>query len=643
MAQITWRDVATPDFSSAVNGFAQFSKILGDGLGSLKSGVTGFDQSKSDLVNNQLALALAQMPDVNARRAAVAAGQVGGLDITSPDFASRASAANIAALGPDAMTALDKSQMDLQQAHRADNQHVAQDAQAPLVARAYNDLRSPDPEARARGLATLSSIDYSKTGLKFVEDLNSNAQSTESRAISNDSSAFNLGNSKEDRANETAADGALSYVRERALSGEDARSIVNDPKGPFAGLNPRARALAESKLSSAYPDVFSTGASAAIAGAVGGAPAVAGGGGGAFTYDAPQQAVAGTLTAGGLPTPVVAGFLGNFQSEGGYGGGKGDGGSASGIAQWRNERRANFKAQFGKDPHEATPEEQAKFVVWEMNNPTKAGMTVAQRDAILAAKTPEEAAALIDQHFERSDGKTRGDRVSAASLAMKTFLAQNQVKARDMQDTAHGVLTDFAQTINDNASVGEVAARLANGNMSADGKSGSPGVFRGTSRGFLVDQLNKIMAEGRVNAATAGAILTRNIGGSKEAPWWDVAGNVRNTINRGRGGTPALGGGVSINDAGVANDIKLFKEKGLSGVQSMIAAQADRAQVSGQLQLAQSQLNAAQAEYTNALMRLPTMPQLKEMLPRYQAKVQAAKQAVQMIQAQTQADPYKPG
>jgi hypothetical protein len=50
-----------------------------------------------------------------------------------------------------------------------------------------------------------------------------------------------------------------------------------------------------------------------------------------------------------LPAPVVAGFLGNFDVEGGYGGDKGDGGAAGGIAQWNveqsPERVANFQVR----------------------------------------------------------------------------------------------------------------------------------------------------------------------------------------------------------------------------------------------------------------------------------------------------------
>jgi hypothetical protein len=137
---------------------------------------------------------------------------------------------------------------------------------------------------------------------------------------------------------------------------------------------------------------------------------------GAPTDVSPAAAsVASTLASSGLPAPVVAGFMGNFHAEGGYDGAQGDGGSASGIGQWRGERAANFERVIGKPATEASHEEQAKFVTWEMQNPEAAGMTVKQRDAILAAKTPAQAAALIDQFYERSSGRDRNIRMAAAN------------------------------------------------------------------------------------------------------------------------------------------------------------------------------------------------------------------------------------
>jgi AraC-like DNA-binding protein len=126
--------------------------------------------------------------------------------------------------------------------------------------------------------------------------------------------------------------------------------------------------------------------------------------------------IATALNSYGYSPAVVAGFLGNFKHESDLGRSKasGDGGTAHGLAQWRNERVANFERVIGKHPNRASLPEQVKFVHWEMQNPEAAGMTVTQRDAILSAKTPEQAASLIDRFYERSNGKSRAARAKAA-------------------------------------------------------------------------------------------------------------------------------------------------------------------------------------------------------------------------------------
>src|SRR5688500_5249697 len=117
-------------------------------------------------------------------------------------------------------------------------------------------------------------------------------------------------------------------------------------------------------------------------------------------------------------------MLGHFDVVAGYGGAAGDSGTALGIAKERKSRRDNGRARFGKEPHQATKEEQAQFVLWELQNPAAAGMTPAQADAIRNANTAEEAARLIDKFYERSDGKHRSRRVTAAAQYANSMTAE---------------------------------------------------------------------------------------------------------------------------------------------------------------------------------------------------------------------------
>jgi hypothetical protein len=155
---------------------------------------------------------------------------------------------------------------------------------------------------------------------------------------------------------------------------------------------------------------------------------------GPIAFSQPAREVASTLASAGIPKHVVAGFLGNFHVEGGYEGAPGDGGAASGIAQWHPDRQANFQRVIGKPVTQASPAEQAQFVAWEMQNPEAAGMTVAQRDAILNSKTAAQAAALIDQYYERSSGEHRTKRMAAAQSFFSAPASGGPVQIRSKQE-----------------------------------------------------------------------------------------------------------------------------------------------------------------------------------------------------------------
>jgi hypothetical protein len=121
------------------------------------------------------------------------------------------------------------------------------------------------------------------------------------------------------------------------------------------------------------------------------------------------------LKGAGLSDAVVAGFLGNIQHESSFDSSRvGDSGSAFGHVQWRADRVENFKRVVGVHPRGATPEQSVQFIKWELDNYRAAGMTKNQRDAILNAETPEEAARAIDRFYERSDQKSTRDRMAAA-------------------------------------------------------------------------------------------------------------------------------------------------------------------------------------------------------------------------------------
>lgn len=633
MAQITWRDVAAPDFSGAGRGFTDAGRLLQDTIGKAVGGVADFDKGQDAKAAQALALYVAQHPDSAALRDAVANGQVGDLDLANTHVAR----AIIDQLNPTKINGMEAAELARRNAARGEQDAIRNQKSAIT---AFDHRNAMDKYAsdiswirqlhqtgnREAAQRMFNSLPAAELGYENIDKLLA-------EGTSQDDYAFGDMVKRTGRDDETAALAAASKIQEASLNADDARMAFYDPDGPTKGLSVRAKAGLEEKLSAKYPGVFGAspgGAGPAIAGALG-VGGGSGGGGGAFVLDAPQQAVAKTLATSGLPAPVVAGFLGNFHVEGGYGGAQGDGGQSGGIAQWKGDRRDAFIKRNGVDPTKASPEVQAAHAVWELTTPEGrkvAGISDTQYKEILAAKTPEDSATLIDKYFERSSGEARGARVAAAKSANQMLAdargAQVNIAARSMQDSAHGLDVDFMSTMGDTSD----AATVADGLLA--------GPFKGTNRGVLMRQLTQIMDKGGINAATAGAIIRRNVHGSDKDTW----GQIRRWFDP--HGTPNLGNGSRLNDQGVRADIEAVSKLDQNTVQSQIRARDDRAQLSGQIEMAKQELASAQQALQQASLRAITQPGLKASLPRYQAMFEASKQKLMMLQGQSELASNKP-
>lgn len=118
----------------------------------------------------------------------------------------------------------------------------------------------------------------------------------------------------------------------------------------------------------------------------------------------------------GLTPAQAAGVVGNLQAESGPNlniSAVGDGGQAIGIAQWHPDRRANFQRAFGKPFSESTFRDQLNFIWWEFQNTERSAFNRLKRTT-----TATQAAAVVDQYYERSSGAHRTKRMRyAAALA----------------------------------------------------------------------------------------------------------------------------------------------------------------------------------------------------------------------------------
>lgn len=504
MAQLQWRDVAAPNFSGAMEGVDAASRLINSALNQAQGGVREYQKIQDDRLNNQFALHLLEYQDPEAYKQAVASGQVfEGYD------RNRLSGSNIAAAGNRVGALLNQAQTEFQfgRDKRIDGQVQAFDKASPLIAdmrtRLYaGDIAGADAIAKAnpdlfKGLGArdvLSTIsgnqEAQRSGLGYRRDEQSYIQ--DGKRFSRDEANWAI---------EDEAARAIQEVRQHANDPQSADQYITR-----RGFNPKVENLIRSSLGLGNFVTYDVG-DPLLDGGLGGA-------GGPITVGQPQIAVAGALKEGGLSDAVVAGFMGNFHVEGGYGGAQGDGGSAGGIAQWRNERRANFQRIIGVDPTKASPKQQAQFVLWELNNPKAAGMTEAQATAIKNARSPQEAAQLIDQYYERSDGRARGGRISAAAGFAEAYLGQ----VKDA--TVRGVnRADEFGSLNEGRNADTFAATQADrrpvANIVAELKKNS---FPDASTGALLDRIKSVQARAAkqgvtLTSATAADMLARSVRG----------------------------------------------------------------------------------------------------------------------------------
>ena len=89
---------------------------------------------------------------------------------------------------------------------------------------------------------------------------------------------------------------------------------------------------------------------------------------------------------------------------------------AYGIAQWRGSRKRDFEQEMGMPLRGSSLMDQLKFVQHELNNKeSKAG------DLLKKATTAAEAAAIVDQFYERSGGAALKQRIAAAKSLLTAF------------------------------------------------------------------------------------------------------------------------------------------------------------------------------------------------------------------------------
>ena len=115
----------------------------------------------------------------------------------------------------------------------------------------------------------------------------------------------------------------------------------------------------------------------------------------------------------GYSKAQAAGIVGNLMAESGQNlkiDAVGDGGMAYGIAQWHPPRQRDFEAYFGKSIRESTFQEQLEFILLELQRKERSA-----NSRITQTTNAGQAAAVVDQFYERSSGAHRNRRIANAN------------------------------------------------------------------------------------------------------------------------------------------------------------------------------------------------------------------------------------
>ena len=102
----------------------------------------------------------------------------------------------------------------------------------------------------------------------------------------------------------------------------------------------------------------------------------------------------------GWSDAAARGLMANLQAESHYDPNAiNPNGIAYGVAQWGIERQADFARLMGRDIHGSSFEDQLKFMDWELRNRAYLGGKL-----LANAQTPEDAARVVSQYYERPEG-----------------------------------------------------------------------------------------------------------------------------------------------------------------------------------------------------------------------------------------------
>jgi hypothetical protein len=611
MAALTWRNVDAPDFRGSLDAYRQSSQMLNQALGGASDALGKFDNAQNQGANQQVMLEALKYNDPKAYQDALASGS-----LTAGVDPRRLSTATIQGLGSRSGDLLNQAVTGqrLQSAqygqNRTEQLNSATDNAREAIGAMTAAAASGDPAQVAAARQQYGPILAQLQGDQQI-GLAKDAQSLQSGFLGNQSKAFNNMTTQRDDAETRAAQAAFTDVLRRSASPDDARSILESQN-----YDPAVRAKLNNMIQAQFPGTYGSLSSGSGGGIAPSAPGTHGTKAGS-AYDA-------TVGFQATPTPISGMTMGQAV----------DFGEKSLIPATRGRADLGLPPDLGSSamgPFQITASTMKDLGPKVFGDKWKdTPMTPENQDKL--------GKELFDQRKGGDLSKTWTSLPDAAPGAyknkswdeMRNIIAQGEVGAtldpipkgateravaettsRFMQNTGMGgAAADIAKNVGDTRPQGQIVNDLT--------KEG--GSFAGADKGLVTEAINRVMQDGQVNAAQAGAILERN---PERATW---ASAIRGYLG-GRDTTRNLGGDIRINDAGVQAEIQSQRQG--NTVDKMLAQATTGAQVQA-LQSAQQTFTAAQNQYNAAAARAETQPGLRAQLPRYKAAMDEAQKALEL-------------
>lgn len=622
MARLEYRNTEAPDFSSSMRGYALAGDALQRALGSAQGVLGGLRAEQTAAADNAVMLRALQQQDSGAYKAALENGSL--LQGIRPNQVSSSVLAALDARRGALQGNEQRQQSFDQNAYtfgRGRDMDARMDAVGPAAA-ALADAASRGNLSDVNRIRTENADVLGRLSPEQAMGLAAQTQGLLRGELGQRTGEFGLGrdkynlsiNQRDDMETRSAKEAALNVLRS-AASPEDARAVLEGR----TDLSPQVRAMATSMVQGQFPGTYGMLGSAQP----GAAPA-----GGGWSMGGGQGVSAG---AQAIPYAETRDYVAKIMSNAPQ-----LSGNSRQMAQQllpaliQQESRGRDDAVSNKGARGRTqvmPKTGADpgFGVKPMQNQTPQEYERFAEDYLTAMLdrydgNPEAALAAYNAGPGAVDGwRKNGTALNNARADAATIMAGT----RNMQNLSSGISGDLPQTLGDNRDTATIAQELREG------------PFQGTAQGALVGQLNRIMKEAGVNAATAGAVLRRNVQQSPDG----VLGNIQyafdralNPLSRSRN----LGGGIRLNDDGVNAEIKALK----SG-RPQIQALADRnlQTTMANVENARSSFNTATQQLAEARSRAATQPLFREQLPRYEQRAQLAQAALDRALAGQAADP----